>query len=92
MPLVQVGVGALLRKVDTTVTFEVTPDDQILKQLLDDFQKGNLGRGTEGLNTLFYLLEQRNYNVRVLADNVFLIDRAVDRYARRIARTIRRST
>jgi hypothetical protein len=91
MPLVQVAVQRRLTAANEAVHFEVSPQDQTLKQMLDDYQSGQLGHGTDGLGTLFYLLERRTYDVRVLAENVYLINHTIERYSQRIVRTIRKN-
>jgi hypothetical protein len=54
------------------------------------FERGDFGSGSDGLNTLAFVLAELNYKVDFLAKNADIIEHAVGRYATRIARTIRK--
>jgi hypothetical protein len=54
------------------------------------FERGDFGSGSEGLNTLAFVLAELNYKVDFLASNAAIVEHSVDRYATRIARTIRK--
>ncbi len=90
MPLVQTAVTQLLQKTDTLADFRLTPADSGLKRVMQAFERGDFGSGSEGLNTLAFVLAELNYDVDFLAKNTDIIEHAVGRYATRIARTIRK--
>lgn len=91
MPLVQISVQRYFEQRDEEVSFEVSPQDESLKRMMDSYARGDFGRGREGLTALFALLETRNYNVRVLSQNVYLVEHVVEKYAQRIVRTIKKN-
>jgi hypothetical protein len=90
MPLVQTAVAKLLQKTDTLADFRLTPADSGLKRVMQAFERGDFGSGSEGLNTLAFVLAELNYKVDFLASNAAIVEHSVDRYATRIARTIRK--
>jgi len=91
MPLVQIAVQRHFSKLDETVTFELSPQDKVLRKVMNAYEKGEFGEGTEGLKVLMSVLQQRNYNVDALADNIYLIEHVVDKYSQRIIRTIKKN-
>ncbi|MCR9537260.1 hypothetical protein [Vibrio alginolyticus] len=91
MPLVQIYAQRYFEQQNEEVSFEVSPQDKSLKRILDAYARGEFGRGSEGLSALFSLLEIRNYDVRVLSQNVYLVEHVVERYAQRIVRTIKKN-
>jgi hypothetical protein len=88
--LVQTAVAKLLQKTDTLADFRLTPADSGLKRVMQAFERGDFGSGSEGLNTLAFVLAELNYKVDFLASNAAIVEHSVDRYATRIARTIRK--
>jgi hypothetical protein len=90
MPLVQTAVLRLLEKSATPQEFRLTPTDSSLKRVMQAFERGDFGSGSEGLNTLAFVLAELNYKVDFLASNAAIVEHSVDRYATRIARTIRK--
>ena len=91
MPLVQVVAQKYLNHRCATVTFEFSPQDESLKRMIDAYAKGEFGRGQEGFDTLFTLLQRRNYNVSCLSENIYQVEYVVDKYAQRMVRTINRN-
>ncbi|MEJ2604283.1 MAG: hypothetical protein P8172_13530 [Gammaproteobacteria bacterium] len=88
--IVGAAVKHYLDKHDETVSFEISPRDPGLNKILMAYADGNFGYGIDGLNTLFSVLAERNYEVESLHENVYRISRVVDRYSGRIVRTIRK--
>jgi len=91
MPLVQIAVQRHFAAKDETVTFELSPQDQGLRRVMDAYERGDFGQGIDGLNMLMSVLQQRNYNVSVLANNVYLIEHVVEKYSQRIIKTINKN-
>lgn len=91
MPLVQIAVQRYFAAKDETVTFELSPQDKGLRSVMVAYERGDFGQGVNGLNMLMSVLQQRNYNVNVLANNVFLIEHVVDKYSQRIIKTINKN-
>ncbi|HOY88060.1 MAG: hypothetical protein V9G21_07820 [Methylotenera sp.] len=89
MPLVQIAVDRYFKANGEEVTFELSPKDQNLKEIMSAYEEGYFGQGRDGLTYLVSLLQQRNYNVNVIANNIYLIDHVVDKYAQRIIKTIK---
>lgn len=90
MPLVQTAVTRLLIKTDSLLDFRLTPADPGLKRVMQAFERGDFGNGRDGLFTLAFVLRELKYKVDFLDHNAALVEHSVDRYATRIARTIRK--
>lgn len=88
MPLVAIAVQNHLDSQAESSTFQISPKDKKLKQILDTYEAGTFGRGKEGLNTLFAILSQRGYDISVNGENIYLIESTIERYTGRIVRTI----
>ena len=91
MPLVQIAVQRYFAKLDETITFEISPQDKALSKIMNAYEKGDFGEDSEGLKVLMSVLQVRNYNVDVLANNIYLIEHVVDKYSQRIIRTIKKN-
>lgn len=91
MPLVQVAVQRYFAERNEVVDFEFSPQDQGLKKIMEAYERGDYGRGVDGLNALMSVLQQRNYNVSALANNTYLVEHVVEKYAQRIVRTIKKN-
>ncbi len=90
MPLVQTAVMHRLKNGKTPVEFRLTPKDPGLKRVMQAYERGDFGEGSEGLNTLAFVLDELKYDVTFLAESADIIENAVTRYSARIARTIRK--
>jgi hypothetical protein len=90
MPLVQTAVVRLLKKTETPAYFRLMPADPGLKRVMQAFERGDFGTGSEGLNTLAFVLDELNYKVDFITRSAAIIEHAVARYGQRIARTIRK--
>jgi len=88
---VQIAVQRHFSKLDETVTFELSPQDKGLQKVMSAYEKGEFGEDAEGLKVLMSVLQQRDYNVDVLANNIYLIEHVVDKYSQRIIRTIKKN-
>ena len=73
------------------LTFQISPQDQGLRGVIDAYERGEFGQGREGLEMLMSVLLHRNYDVRILANNIYLIEHVVDRYSQRIIKTINKN-
>lgn len=91
MPLVQIKVQEYFRLRNEEVSFEISPQDTSLNRIMNAYENGDFGRGTEGLNMLMAILQQRNYNVTFLAENVYLVEHVVDKYSQRMIKTIKKN-
>lgn len=91
MPLVQIAVQRYFSAQDEEVSFEISPQDQALKRIMDAYERGDFGRGSDGLANLMGILEQRNYNVRVLAQNIYLVEHVIEKYSQRMIKTIKKN-
>jgi len=91
MPLVQIAVQRYFAKLDETVTFELSPQDKGLRDIMNAYENGKFGEDTEGLKVLMSVLQQRNYNVDVLENNIYLVEHVVEKYSQRIIRTIKKN-
>ena len=88
MPLVQIAVQRHYAAKSEAVTFQLSAQDQGLRRVIDAYECGDLGQGRDGLEMLMSVLQQRNYDVSVLANNIYLIEHVVERYSQRIIKTI----
>jgi hypothetical protein len=70
------------------VQFEVSVDDQNIQQALRTYANGTFGTGPQALELLFAALGQLGYNIRIQAQDIYVIDDVLNRYARRMVRTI----
>lgn len=91
VPLVQSAVAQQFNGADEPVGFRLTPKDPGLKRVMQAYDRGDFGEGSDGLNTLAFVLEELSYEVPYLVTSAPVIEHAVNKYARRIARTIRKS-
>lgn len=91
MPLVRVAVTRHFAKLDETITFEISPEDKGLSKIMNAYEKGDFGKDREGLEVLMAVLKEREYNVDVLSNNIYLIEHVVDKYSQRIIRTIKKN-
>jgi len=90
-PFLGALVGQKLRERNEQVSFEINPDNQLLKDIMDNYQLGQYGRGIDGLNQLMDVLSDNDFNVNMLRQNAFVIHNALDRSTNRIVRTIRKN-
>ena len=58
---------------------------------MDAYASGDFGPGSEGLGTLMTILQQRNYDVTVLAQNLYLVEHVVEKYSQRMIKTIKKN-
>ncbi len=91
MPLVRISVTRYFDRLDETITFELSPEDEGLRKIMAAYEKGDFGKDREGLEVLMSVLKERKYNVDVLASNVYLIEHVVEKYSQRIIRTIKKN-
>ena len=70
------------------VAFEVSVDDPNIEQALRAYADGTFGTGQEGLEMLFAALRQLNYNVNLQAQDAYVINDVLNRYAQRMVKTI----
>ncbi|MCK7632645.1 MULTISPECIES: hypothetical protein [unclassified Shewanella] len=91
MPLVQIAVQRYFAARDEEVSFQISPKDTNLQRIMNSYANGDFGLGTEGLTMLMAILEQRNYNVTLLAQNIYLVEHVVDKYAQRMIKTIKKN-
>ena len=91
MPLVQIAVSRYFEEKDEMVTFEISPQDRVLKGILRSYENGDFGSGHEGLQELMYQLAQHNYSTSFLSDNVYLIEHVIEKYSQRIIKTIKKN-
>jgi len=91
MPLVQIAAQKYFDYRNANVQFQISPDDLSLKRIIDAYAKGDFGRGQEGLDTLFAILERRDYDVRILAENTYIIEHVIDKYSKRIVKTVNKN-
>lgn len=91
MPLVQIAVQRHFTKIDEDISFQICPQDASLQRIMNAYANGDFGHGTQGLTTLMSILQQRNYNVTLLAQNVYLIEHVIEKYAQRMIKTIKKN-
>ncbi len=91
MPLVRIAVTRYFDKQDESITFELSPQDKGLRKIMDAYEKGEFGKNSEGLKVLMSVLQERKYDVDVLANNIYLIEHVVEKYSQRIIRTIKKN-
>jgi hypothetical protein len=90
MPLVAIEVRRRVEQAGKSVSFEVSPDDPVLRRVLDAHANGDFGSGQPGLETLFAVLKSRGYRVEIRGEDLYAIEHVVDRYAQRIVRTVQK--
>lgn len=86
VPLVQTYMQRTLGS--RQVSFEVGVDDQNIQQALRAYANGTFGTGPQSLEMLFAALGQLGYSTRIQAQDIYVIDDVLNRYARRMVRTI----
>lgn len=91
MPLVQIAVQRHFASLDEEITFEISPQDIALQRIMKAYERGKFGNGSEALELLFSILQERNYNVTVLAQNIYLVEHVIDKYAQRMIKTIKKN-
>ncbi|MCJ0806821.1 hypothetical protein [Vibrio vulnificus] len=91
MPLVQIAVQNYFAQRDEEVSFEISAQDTNLQRILNAYADGQFGRGSEGLVALMSILQQRNYNVTILSQNIYLVEHVVDKYSQRMIKTIKKN-
>jgi hypothetical protein len=89
MPLVQIAVQRYFTQRDEEVAFEISPQDTSLNRIMNAYADGEFGLGSEGLRMLMSILEQRNYNVRLLSQNIYLVEHVIEKYSQRMIKTIK---
>jgi len=88
MPLVALKVQSYFAEQNREIQFELSPEDQGLKRIIDAYSEGEFGDGQEGLDLLFSILENRNYSVTITAQDAYAIEHVIEKYAKRIVKTI----
>ena len=91
MPLVQSAVQRHFTQEGEELSFEISPEDEGLQRIISAYANGDFGRGTEGLETLMSILQQRNYNVTILAQNIYLVEHVIEKYSQRMIKTIKKN-
>ncbi len=72
------------------ISFEVSIDDQEIQKALNAYAQGTFGAGAKALDLLFAALRQLGYDVKLQGQDAYIIDDVLQRYSRRMIRTIRR--
>lgn len=88
MPIIAIRVQSYFTEKNKEIKFELSPKDKGLKKIMNAYAKGDFGSGNDGLQTLFSVLEARNYSVSISADDAYAIEHVVDKYSQRIVKTI----
>lgn len=70
--------------------FTIDTDDQLARRAVDAYKSGAFGSGATAIERLSEHLAMHNRSMTALGDNAYLVDRVLDKYAKRIVRTIRR--
>ncbi len=91
MPLVQIAVQRYFTQRDEEVSFQISSKDRGLQRIMNGYASGEFGRGSEGLGTLMTILQQRNYDVTVLAQNLYRVEHVVEKYSQRMIKTIKKN-
>ncbi|MFT5758851.1 MAG: hypothetical protein ACI9LM_003599 [Alteromonadaceae bacterium] len=91
MPLVQIAVQRYFTQRDEELSFEISPQDISLQRIMSAYANGDFGRGSNGLGTLMSVLQQRNYNVTLLAQNIYLVEHVIEKYSQRMIKTIKKN-
>lgn len=89
IPFVVLGVHRRFERSDQQVTFNVATDDQTIQQNLDEYSQGTFGHGVKGLDAFVQHLAAQGYDVHAVSERVYEIEHVVDRYERRLARTLK---
>ena len=71
------------------ITLEVRCSHPLVQPLLDRYTAGEFGNGPDALNTLFESLKTAGIDVSPRTADVFVITSIVERYANRIAKTVK---
>ncbi|GGO86674.1 hypothetical protein GCM10011348_38040 [Marinobacterium nitratireducens] len=91
IPLVQSAIERQFEGAEQPLQFQLGTRDPGLKRVMQAYDRGDFGSGAEGLNTLMFVLKELNHEVPYLATSAPVIEHAVRKYSRRIARTLRKS-
>ncbi|NVK40872.1 MAG: hypothetical protein HWE39_06475 [Oceanospirillaceae bacterium] len=91
MPLVEAAVQRQFEGREEPLAFALGTKDPGLKRVMQAYDRGDFGAGSEALGTLMFVLKELNYDVPYLVTSGPVIEHAVSKYSRRIARTIRKS-
>jgi len=91
IPIAIAKVEHLLRQENLATTFEINPADEKIRKHIAAYSEGKYGRGQKALNNLFEALSRNEYNITVIAEHVYRIEHVTDKYAARMAKTIKRN-
>jgi len=91
MPLVESAVQRQFEGREAPLAFALGVRDPGLKRVMQAYERGDFGEGSEALGTLMFVLKELNYDVPYRVTSGPVIAHAVNRYSRRIARTLRKS-
>jgi hypothetical protein len=87
IPFVVLGVQRKLARHDQRVTFNVFVEDPEIQNYMDMFK--NSRKNEEDLQSFINFLSNSGYNVTALSERVYDVEKITERYAKRIARTIK---
>lgn len=84
------GVKEAISHYKEKVTFEISCGDKKINKIIEYAEKGDLGSGEEMMKNMFKWMEKSGYSVEVKGNDVYKISKVLDKYEKRIVRTIRK--
>jgi len=90
MPIVAIKVSKYFERRNEQVNFNIKVNDTRLQRLLDDYEQGYYGDGENGLQSIIRLISHAGYNIDIISDNTYTVEHIVEKYTKRIVKTIKK--
>lgn len=90
MPIVAIHVSKYFKRRNETINFNIKVGDIRLQQLLDEYEEGYFGNGQDGLDSIIRILSHANYNIEAISNNTYNIEHMINKYTKRIVKTIKK--
>lgn len=90
MPIIAIKVNKYFEQRAEVVNFNIKVNDVRLQQLLDNYEQGYFGDGDRGLQNIIDLISNAGYNIDIISNNTYTVEDMLDKYTKKIVKTIKK--
>ncbi len=70
------------------IRFDISATDNRLQEIIDNYKKGYFGSEKDGLSSVLNILANAGYNINSNSNNYYNISKVIDKYSKRMIKTI----